>query len=78
MLSYVPRPQEQGGVLLDLDGVTLQTPDGASTLVQNLSVKVWLSCLATCITMHTAVASDLQVTSRCACSRLHTDFKLIA
>lgn len=48
-------PSEQGGVLLDLDGVTLQTPDGASTLVQNLSVKVWLSCLATCCTLPTAV-----------------------
>ncbi|DBA90594.1 hypothetical protein WJX77_005457 [Trebouxia sp. C0004] len=35
-----PGPSEQGGVLLDMDGVTLQTPDGASTLVQNLSVKV--------------------------------------
>ncbi len=49
-------PSEQGGVLLDLDGVTLQTPDRASTLVQNLSVKVWLSCLATCFIFSTAVA----------------------
>ena len=49
-------PSEQGGVLLDLDGVTLQTPDGASTLVQNLSVKVWLSCLATCFIFPTAIA----------------------
>ena len=51
-----PGPSEQGGVLLDLDGVTLQTPDGASTLVQNLSVKVWLSCLAMCFILPTAVA----------------------
>lgn len=29
-----------GQTLLDLDAVTLQTPDGRSTLVQNLSVKV--------------------------------------
>ena len=50
-----PGPSEQGGVLLDLDGVTLQTPDGASTLVHNLSVKVWLSCLAACFTLPTAV-----------------------
>lgn len=51
-----PGPSDQGGVLLDLDGVTLQTPDRTSTLVQNLSVKVWLSCLAMCFIPPTAVA----------------------
>lgn len=33
-------PRVAGQTLLQLDAVTLQTPDGRSTLVQNLSVKV--------------------------------------
>ena len=33
-------PRVAGQTLLDLDAVTLQTPDGRSTLVQSLSVKV--------------------------------------
>ncbi|KAL3130496.1 hypothetical protein ABBQ38_008313 [Trebouxia sp. C0009 RCD-2024] len=35
-----PGPREAGQTLLDLDAVTLQTPDGRSTLVQDLSVQV--------------------------------------
>lgn len=33
-------PRVAGQTLLDLDAVTLQTPDGRATLVQNLSVQV--------------------------------------
>ena len=36
-------PSGQGGLLLELEGVTLRTPDGASTLVQDLSVQVSLA-----------------------------------
>ncbi|KAL3144128.1 hypothetical protein ABBQ32_003918 [Trebouxia sp. C0010 RCD-2024] len=35
-----PGPREAGQTLLDLHAVTLQTPDGRSTLVQDLSVQV--------------------------------------
>lgn len=40
-------PHVAGQTLLELDAVTLQTPDGRSTLVQNLSVKVGPLCFVT-------------------------------